>query len=393
MPVHNFEQSEMSNYLAERLDATGEFSQVDVGYKFDGKKNPLNAQSKRHILAVQKPEFSPLNEETRYLVIANADNYSDVHRTFMEKLALASREGVHTVHVIYKFLKDSGDFWRRVIREDQRKPGRAYNVQPAFWKRSLAHLPMKVRNRIRRLTDLEKDLAFSLSGNTLMLYQPDSAGLDEKMLRFWIRKVERYDWRDDVYVEMDRERDPYKSEELADFTLTPMRRASSRYITDRLGRLGRKSLASKLGGTRLLAADFLQLPDFGRDRPVERRWLAELREAYKRGDDTELDVLVNALHDAIDPEEDTELFEAFNGLMEEYSEAEEAEVTEVEEGRRFTVESIPVQSDTKENVTYTVRRITNSDDEAVVGYTCSCPGFSRWRHCKHVDRTIEKTID
>lgn len=46
------ELREMQRYIVSKLEDSGEFRHIEVGYKFS---NPvLNAQSKRHILAVKK---------------------------------------------------------------------------------------------------------------------------------------------------------------------------------------------------------------------------------------------------------------------------------------------------------------------------------------------------
>ena len=390
MPVHEFEQIEMNNYLAQRLDASGEFSNVDMGYKFNGRKNPLNRQSKRHIMAVQKPEFSPTGEEARYLIIANADLDSAGMKGFCQQLALASQQGVYTAHVIYKFLQNIGDFWRRNIRDDQRT-GMYTGEAAGYRKNSTTHLPDKVRNRLRKLTWLERQMAFALGGNTLMLYQPVSPRLDEKLVRFWTRKRTRRSMGS--LVDMETWRDPYKSEELPDFTLTQMRRADGNTIRKRIDyHMGSDYFSRQLGDFEVLAADFLQLPALETENPNARHTLAELREAYRRDDKAMMPELEAGIRGMI---EDLggmpELEAAFGELREAHSVVEErrVQVKQAGDGMVFTLTEVPVDSGTDETRAYTVRGKANDEDESVVEWECDCRGNRRWEHCYHVDRVRE----
>ena len=387
MQVHDFEQIEMRNYLAQRLDATGEFSHVDIGYKFDGRKNPLNRQSKRHIMAVQKPEFSPTGEETRYLIIANADLDSAGMKGFCQQLALASQQGVYTAHVIYKFLQNIGDFWRRNVRDDQRT-GMYTGEAAAYRKRSTKHLPDKVRNRMRKLTWLERQMAFALGGNTLMLYQPVSERLDEKLRRFWVRKRTRRDMGH--LIDLETWRDPYKSEDYNDFTLTPMRRVNGDTIKRRLDHyMGNSSFSRMMGDKEVLAADFLQLPALETENPHARHALAELKAAYSGGNKDRIIDLESGISEMMgDPGEMPEVEIIFENLREAHNIVKDkrVQVNLAGDGMVWTATEVPVQSGSNKSVTYTVRGKTNDEDESDVNWRCDCKGNLVWEHCYHVDK-------
>ena len=390
MPVHEFEQIEMNQYIAERLDATGEFSQVDIGYRFGGKGNPLDRQSKRHIMAVQKPEFSTLGRETRYLVIANADIDSAGMNGFCEQLALASRQGVYTAHVIYKFLNNSGDFWRRNIRDDQRR-GRYTGEAAGYRKNSTTHLPKRVRDRLRKLTWLERQMAYALGGNTLMLYQPLSERLDEKLARFWTRKRTRKSMG--FLVDMETWRDPYKSEELDNFTLTQMRRADGDSIRRRIDHyMGNSYFSRQLGDSEVLAADFLQLPELETENPHARHLLAELRDAHRRNDKELIPDLEAEICEMIgDFGGMPELEAAYDEIKAAHSvvEGRRVQAKQAGDGLVFTTTEVPVDSAANEETTYTVRGKASDEDESVVEWECDCMGNKRWGHCYHVDSVVE----
>ncbi len=390
MPVHTIEQKEMNDYVAGKLDATGEFSDVKVGYRFGGTGNPLDHQSKRHILAVQKPEFSADGKETKYLVVANADLDKGGKDMFCKQLALASKQGIHTAHVIYKFLGNEGDFWRRNVRDDQRKRGRQYGEAAGYRKRSTKHLPDAVRNRLRKLTWLEKEMAYALGGNTLMLYQPDSARLDEKLRRFWIRPRTRMDMGS--HIEMANWKDPYRSENYTDFTLTPTKRLDSARLKRRIDHyMGNSRFSRMVGNAEVLASDFLRLPSIGAEHPEQRHLLAELRQAMRRGSHDIADI-ADPLSAMLEPETDFPvLSEAFNNLMQahEILEGKRMTVVKAGDGMVWTATEVPVQSGTDESVTYTVTGKTNDENESDIEWECNCKGNWIWNHCYHADNVAE----
>jgi hypothetical protein len=309
---------------------------------------------------------------------------------FCHQLALASKQGVYTAHVIYKFLQNIGDFWRRNIRDDQRRG--VYTGEPAAYrKRSTEHLPDRVRNRLRKLTWLEREMAYALGGNTLMLYQPLSTRLDEKLRRFWVRKRTRQDMGH--LIDLETWRDPYRSEEYTAFTLTPMMRVSGDKIARRIDHyMGDSSFSRMLGDTKVLAADFMQLPALEKGNPYARHMLAELREACRRGDEDGIGTIGDSLCQVLEKEgEFPEAEEAYEELMEAYGlvEGKKVRVMPTDDGMVWTATEVPVQSDSDETVTYAVRGTTNDEDEASVSWRCECKGNKRWLHCKHVDRVKE----
>ena len=186
-------------------------------------------------------------------------------------------------------------------------------------------------------------------------------------------------------------KDPYKSENYADFTLTPAKRVDSATLMRRIDHyMGNTMFSRMVGDAEVLAADFLRLPSVGAAHPELRHKLAELREEISSGQDISdtaesLSVMLE------DESEFPEIVEVFDELLHAHEVLEGKRMTVVRagDGMVWTATEVPVQSESNKEVTYTVRGEANDEKESDIEWKCDCPGNRRWSHCYHADKVAE----
>lgn len=168
--AHTGEMQQMQEFIAAVLDKTGEFTDIQPGYH------------NRGIYAARKG----INNDTHvpFLIMTHADTMPE--KEFIGELEEATKKGIATAHVLYRYLNDSGPFWRRKPMPDKKDEDEiVYRQKAAYRKEAMDYLPRHVRERLRYLsTDIERNLVPEHSpGKVINYYQPKSPRLEELLQR------------------------------------------------------------------------------------------------------------------------------------------------------------------------------------------------------------------
>jgi len=383
--------SQMKNYVAERLQASGEFSAIEPGYNFRGMSdNPaLHEEAQRHVFCTLRPEYSPSGDSIDFLVVADADTMPG--KLFARKLEAASDLGIYSVHVLYRYINSTDKpttqgplFQRFVLPENKAKGMVAYRQKAPFGKNSLAHYPKATRDNFRLLREIERDRAYATSAGLPLYYQPQSARLEQALKRYAFDDVvfKGVDGFGNPRQEVSKTiKNPILVEDLTSFTLQPMLRGyNPAAVQWRLG----QGITGKV-----LLADFVDLPDLEISGHADSGQLRHNVGLLQHGQLFNLEWLVNESLERIGiqtehlPESTYEQIAKFLVLP-----VNRASPAEEEELPVRTVRRITVKSRTHPEIVHYIAKTTDTQT-GDTRYTCSCKGFTFRNKCGHIEELDE----
>jgi hypothetical protein len=368
------QREQMREYIASRLSATGEFSKVEQKYRFGG-HSVLGAKADRNIYCEMDPQLVPSGQSGKYLVIVHSDGTMPM-KCLRQKLRESSKQGIHTVHVLYRYIntrKDPsthGPLFRRFVLDEERTVFGPGSHRAPVRQYSLMHYSSERRNNFRRTIRLERSFVPPISGHTLLYYQPQSARLPETM--------KRYKWGNVRFTDgelSEQVKEPILIEEFDSFTLCPMvRSASSSY----------------------LIGDMIGLADIEANGPYEtsmRRKLGLLEHLISFGLTGAAKKMTQVVSEQIsDLPDNSPLVLHLEGLMQEDRPEEVVQDTGVGvtdlDGKVATTRKIKVASGSDPTSNHFIaERINLRTGEA--SYTCSCESFTYRKRCGHIDELVE----
>lgn len=231
----------MMSSVSETLQSTGDFKVIEPGCRLPG---ALNEHRERQIyLELAPPLREQCYEGNSGKILLSLHHDVMPGRVFLDKLIAATNRDIHSANVLYRYPNSRSDpddtqgpfFRRNVLEGDRKKPGR-YQEKSVYNQRSIlkANIPIpghvfdgfvarykgtsnqgllskileqypfrqherneieRARKRVnnyRKLRDIEKDWAYSVSLQNMPLYfQPRSDRLDECIKRYQLQKVKR----------------------------------------------------------------------------------------------------------------------------------------------------------------------------------------------------------
>ncbi|MFH1606019.1 MAG: hypothetical protein ABIC91_01620, partial [Nanoarchaeota archaeon] len=395
----------MKRWVAEKLNATNEFSDIDENPNF--KENTtldqaLNIHSERQILAIKKPEFVREGESDKYLVITSADLMKI--KEVGAKLAAATNNDINTTHILYKFLNSEGDFFRRLTRVDQTKDDVNYREKYAYAKKSLAHIDHVTRNSIFNLSEMEREIVKKLTNNQVAYYQPESQRLEEKIKLVEFEKVKaKYDVdsKKPVFIPniqtLKKYAVPTVIFESENFTLLPMHYEDNDWKIDQLeyAMRGKFSLRKTLQKP-LRVARVLTLPDIdcNTEEEIKLRYnLAIQNEQIQKNPQIQNIEYLTRINEQL--KENPQFENVYQALQESYKELDEKKLkSAILKGTFPKTYYATYRSKSEPNKIHTTSIIMPSTNPDEWEYKCTgCKGFQYWNHCWHTDRVREQAKD
>lgn len=191
------EIKQMQSFIAQGLHETGQFSDIEPGFRFDKKgansDGALNQHSKRHILARKKKELTPDGQKRAYLIVTMPDQIDT--KGFAHKIAIADSMDFYFTPVLFKYLnkfpqaQTQGPFFKRVTLAMQKgEMGKVYHHSPTYLRDRLAFLGAE-RNNVFVTPRIEGRIIPAINNGEVTYYQPASTRLSEAIVRFQKREI------------------------------------------------------------------------------------------------------------------------------------------------------------------------------------------------------------